>query len=127
MPRADESGKLDISQLDLDRMPVEVYTTLLGIPADQLSRPPAPERSEESDVVRGMTTSLSTQLTLDGGGSRERAFGQAHGQAAKQEWSEPEELTSLRAEGNRIREIELEIGAFGGLKAVDVSRDYGDS
>lgn len=93
-----------------------MYTALLGIPADQLSNPPPAEQADDS--IKGLTSSLSTQLSLQGGASRERAFNQPVKQA---EWTEPEELVSLRAEGNRIKEIDIEIGSFGGLKVIDVS------
>lgn len=39
----------------------------------------------------------------------------------KPKWTEPEELTVLRAAENRIKELEVEIGLFGGLKTLDVS------
>jgi hypothetical protein len=34
---------------------------------------------------------------------------------------DPEELTAFRAADNRILELEREIGAFGGLRSIDVS------
>ena len=38
----------------------------------------------------------------------------------KEDRSEPEELVGLKASNNEIRELDLEIGAFGGLKSIDV-------
>ena len=35
-------------------------------------------------------------------------------------WVEPEELTAFKASSNRIREIDSEFGAFGGLRTLDV-------
>jgi hypothetical protein len=37
---------------------------------------------------------------------------------------DPEELTAFRAGDNRILELEREIGAFGGLRTIDVSVDF---
>ena len=62
---------------------------------------------------------MSTDLKLEGRGSREQAFGIKA--TAKEEWNDPEELTSFKADHNMIKEIEVEIGAFGGLKVLDVS------
>lgn len=36
-------------------------------------------------------------------------------------WVEPEELTAFKANGNMLKEIDLEVGLFGGLKTLDVS------
>jgi len=41
-------------------------------------------------------------------------------QPTREMWVDPEELTSFTAPDNRILELEREIGAFGGLKVVDV-------
>jgi hypothetical protein len=50
--------------------------------------------------------------------SRDEVFGQGR---KKEAWAEPEELVSLRAGGNEIDKVEVEVGAFGGLKVIDVS------
>ena len=114
---ADKAGKLDIASLNLESLPSTVFTALLGIPAGQLSRPP-PSSAEDTDTIIGLASSISTNLQLEGKGTREQAFGS---KPREEEWSEPEELTSLKADHNLIREIDVEVGAFGGLKVLDVS------
>jgi hypothetical protein len=49
--------------------------------------------------------------------SRDRVFNQP----TRETWVDPEELTAFKAPDNRILEIEREIGAFGGLRSIDVS------
>lgn len=115
------SGKLDLSALELERIPPETYTALLGIPPEDLSNPPdAPSSTPSSKDVKGMTASFSTQLAVaEKSSSREEIFGKGK---RKEEWSEPEaELVAFNVERNRIEVIEREIGAFGGLKTVNVS------
>lgn len=107
-------GKLDIAGLGLDRVPSEVYTELLGLTTDQLSRPP-PSAPAGSDV-RALSSELESKLHVM---SREEAFGQAGRRHAEQ--AEPEEITLFRAGNNQIDQLEVEFGAFGGLTTIDVS------
>lgn len=107
-------GKLDIAGLGLDRVPSVVYTELLGLATDQLSRPP-PAAAAGSDM-RGLSRDLESKLHAM---SREEAFGQAGRKHAEK--AEPEEITLFRAGNNRIDQLEVEFGAFGGLTTIDVS------
>ena len=104
-------GKLDISSLDLERIPADVYTALLGIPADSLSRPPPPPAPKET-AIKTRLTGTAPQTESD----RNAVFNQS----TRETWADPEELTSLKASDNRILELEVEIGAFGGLRSLDV-------
>ena len=107
---ADEIGKLDISSLSLERVPADVYTALLGIPADSLSRPPPRPQPKETALK-----------PLRGGVQNDNDRDAVFNQPVRETWADPEELTSLKVSDNRILELEVEIGAFGGLRTLDVS------
>lgn len=47
-------------------------------------------------------------------------FGTAQ-KSKRDEWVEPEELVGFKASENELRGLDVEFGAFGGLKSVDVS------
>lgn len=104
------TGKIDISSLSLDRIPADVFTALLGIPRDSLARPPTPVQTKEAPIRRlGSTGNDETD--------RNRVFNQT----VRETWADPEELTSFKAGDNRILELDIEFGAFGGLRTLDVS------
>jgi hypothetical protein len=88
-----------------------VYTTLAQIPTDSLSRPASPPRRQES-AIRPYGSTPQRSLPE----RREDVFNQP----TRETWVDPEELTSFKAPDNRILELEIEIGAFGGLKVMDV-------
>ncbi|KAL7422745.1 hypothetical protein Q5752_002037 [Cryptotrichosporon argae] len=116
--KAARSGKLDLASLHLDRLPAQVYTDLLGVPLDSLSRPPSPP-SDQSPALPSLGN-FDSALSL--AEASDRGFG-ANGVRREPAWTEPEELTNLRACDNAISEIEREIGGFGGLKSVDLSKN----
>ncbi|WWC86072.1 uncharacterized protein L201_000943 [Kwoniella dendrophila CBS 6074] len=124
--KAVRSGKLDLCSLSLPSIPIEVYTTLLGLPEEELSNPPTNTKSnvEQSDIPS--KSKLNVNSTPPKGLSRddekELVFG---GKAAKKhnEWIEPEELTSFRISENKLNRIEREIGMFGALERLDLSRN----
>lgn len=98
--------------LDLERIPSEVYSVLLGIPSSNLARPATPEVKD--DKVSSLTRSFQDL----GSGSREEIFRKS---TRKEDvWTECEEVTSLKVSENRIRSLDVEIGAFGGLKVIEV-------
>ena len=108
----DSVGKLDISSLNLNRIPPDVYTTLAGIDTSSLTRPPSPPRPKEAAIRPLGGAGTPRQET------KEAVFNQ---QPAREAWVDPEELTGFKAADNRILELEREIGAFGGLRSIDVS------
>lgn len=114
--------------MSLSALPSDVYTDLLGVPEDELSVPPAkpepvhqaaPPKEVEYDSFGRAISALSLE---DDDTARRLAFGTP---PPKNRWSEPEELTSLRAPDNRILELEVEVGLFGGLKTLDVGGEGG--
>ncbi|KAK4689115.1 hypothetical protein P7C73_g1000, partial [Tremellales sp. Uapishka_1] len=105
-------GKLDIASLKLARVPAEVYTKFLGIPPDSLSHPPSPPRPS-ANLPR------LSGLHIGEEASREQVFGKSSEQR-EEEWVEPEELISFKAGENSIQVLDVEIGAFGGLKTIDL-------
>jgi hypothetical protein len=110
-------GRLDLDSLDLHRIPAETYIHLLGLPAKELTRPPSPPPEPTiGGSVNGLTESFG-RLGQDYELDRNKAFGQKE---QEEQW-DCVELIALRAGDNRIRELEPEIGSFGGLKSIDVS------
>jgi hypothetical protein len=109
------TGKLDITGLNLHRIPVEVYTVLAGIDTESLTRPPSPPRPKEA-AIRPLGSGAATPRQ----DTKEAVFNQP----SREVWGDPEELTAFRAADNRILEIEREIGAFGGLRSIDVSHVF---
>ena len=67
------------------------------------------------DSVKTLTSAFENVDT----GSRREVFGKE--QKREEVWVECEEVTLLKAGENRIDQLDVEIGAFGGLKAIDVS------
>lgn len=84
---------------------------LLGIPAKNLARPPTPP---PVDSLKGVVQSFQNLET----GSRTEVFGKET--RRDDVWVECEEVVSFKASDNRIQRLDFEIGAFGGLKAIDV-------
>ncbi|ORX33803.1 Alpha/Beta hydrolase protein [Kockovaella imperatae] len=109
------SGKLDISSFSLDAVPLEVYTRLLGVPPADLSRKPAPAPDSTPDIRPS-----SHGRSVPAPSSREDVFGIPGREVA---WGEPAELTSLKGGDNVLTELDIEIGAFGGLKSIDFARN----
>ncbi|WWC99490.1 hypothetical protein V866_006393 [Kwoniella sp. B9012] len=117
------SGKLDLCSLSVGAIPPEVYTTLLGIPSEDLSSPP-PKEIPSSDIPKGSV--LDPNSTPPKGLSRDEERSLVFGSKAAprtKEWVEPEELTSFRISENRLQRIEREIGMFGALERLDLSRN----
>jgi hypothetical protein len=101
-------GKLDISGLNLQRVPPDVYIMIGGMDVKSLTRPPSPPRPKES-TIRPL-----------GGAPREESKEAVFNQPTRETWVDPEELTAFKVADNRILELEREIGAFGGLRSIDV-------
>ncbi|WVF70738.1 hypothetical protein IAT40_005532 [Kwoniella sp. CBS 6097] len=121
--RAVRTGKLDLSSMSLDSVPSEIYTTLLGIPPEELSNPPPkPEQSSDIPVARNFDPNAPPPKGLTKDEERALVFGS---KAVKKDdrWEEPEELTSFRIADNTLQRIEREIGMFGGLERLDLSRN----
>lgn len=124
---ADTPGKLDLALLELRQLPHELYIDLLGLPVDELSNPPPAPKKDESVRTPGkpgkgaMEDSFS-RLGFGGDESDEDSRSIVFNQPRPQgKWVEPEELTAFKANGNMLKEIDLEVGLFGGLKNLDVS------
>ncbi|WWC58405.1 uncharacterized protein I303_100945 [Kwoniella dejecticola CBS 10117] len=122
LKKAVRSGKLDLCSLSLPSIPPEVYTALLGIPADELSKPPLKE-IPSSDIPQGseLTVDSTPPKGLSKDDERTMVFGSKT--AKKAEWIEPEELTSMRIAENSLSSLEREIGMFGALERLDLSRN----
>ncbi|WVR05734.1 hypothetical protein IAU60_002759 [Kwoniella sp. DSM 27419] len=122
--RAAMSGKLDLCAMSLEAVPSQVYTTLLGIPAEELSSPPSTDNAQPDDLPKAQTFDpfkpIAKGLSKDD--ERAQVFG---AKAVKKDdrWVEPEELSSFRMADNKLVQLEREIGMFGGLERLDLSRN----
>ncbi|KAL1413379.1 hypothetical protein Q8F55_001140 [Vanrija albida] len=110
--RARRTGKLDISSLGLEAVPPLVYTDLLGMREQDLSRPPVVEVAAKAPLTPLRKSFASLDLE-----DEHAVFGTPE---PKKAWSEPEELVAFRAVDNLLAEVELELGFFGGLKTLDL-------
>ena len=93
-------------------MPAEAFQVLLGISSSNLARPITPE--PEDDSIHSITDSFADLKT----GTRREVFGKE--EKREEVWVECEEVTLFKAGENKIERLDVEIGAFGGLKAIDV-------
>ncbi|OCF32862.1 hypothetical protein I316_05499 [Kwoniella heveanensis BCC8398] len=121
--RAARTGKLDLSSMSLDSVPSEIYTSLLGIPPEELSNPPPrPEALTDLPSARNFDPNAPPPKGLTKDEERALVFGS---KAVKRDerWEEPEELTSFRIADNKLQRIEREIGMFGGLERLDLGRN----
>ncbi|WVQ97096.1 hypothetical protein IAU59_004206 [Kwoniella sp. CBS 9459] len=121
--RAARTGKLDLSSMSLNSVPSEIYTTLLEIPPEELSNPPPkPEASSDIPSARMFDPNAPPPKGLTKDEERALVFGS---KAVKRDerWEEPEELTSWRIADNALQRIDREIGMFGGLERLDLSRN----
>lgn len=105
-------GRLDISNLDLHRIPPEAFSVLVGISPSNLERPPTPEPVD--DQVKRLGHSFGSLDTND----RKAVFGKDT--RRDEPWVECAELVGMKAGENRIKRLDIEIGAFGGLKGIEV-------
>ncbi len=98
--KAMTTGRLNICSMELEQLPEQLYTKILGMPLHELSR------SAGGATPRGPRD----------------AFGQVHDDDGPAIPSyEIEDLTQLKASSNMIKEIDSEIGFFGALRILDVS------
>ncbi len=100
------TGKLNICSMELERLPKELWTKVLGMPERELSRPPTPP--PELSTPRAGAGVFGQPLNVD--------------EDVVPSY-EVEDLTQLKAASNMIKDIEGEIGLFGSLKILDVSSD----
>ncbi|WVO13174.1 hypothetical protein L204_100786 [Cryptococcus depauperatus] len=117
--KAAKSGKLDLSALELESLPSKVYTSLLGLGAEELSKPP-PLPQPVAPKPRPSASPFAIDDDLERI-ERDEVFGSV--QKKEDTWSEPEELTTLKAGSNKIVDVDKEIGMFGGLKILDLSNN----
>ncbi|AAW42699.2 hypothetical protein CNC04030 [Cryptococcus deneoformans JEC21] len=128
LKKAAKSGKLDIASLELERIPPKVYISLLGLSTTDLSNPPPPPSPPRESLAASRsrtaigTSPFAVDDEIDVDNSQQ---GLAFRTWRKEEdiWSEPEELTTLRIGNNKLVEIDREIGMFGGLKILDLSKN----
>lgn len=101
------SGRLDIGNLTLDRLPKEIWTKMVGMEESELSIPYTRTSSPADKAIHAMRRS----------------------EAAEEEkvpdvpFYEQVDLIHLRASGNEIMFIEPEIRTLAGLKVLDVSAE----
>lgn len=121
-------GKLVIpANLDksLDQLPTAMYTLLLGIPLDELSRKvPAPSHQplNRSALAGSSPDTLSDRLAdLELGGNKDEVFGTETKDEEVGGFIGAMDLEVLKVTNQQLARLDLELGLFGGLKIIDVS------
>lgn len=110
-------------------LPPSLYTTLLSIPAKELSRkPPRPPAVTAPNFSLStpdkLAARLDSALSLQ---EEEGVFGGKSVRAREEEESEGwigfgTDLETLKVVAHELEELDLELGLFGGLKVIDVSQ-----
>ncbi|BEI81852.1 hypothetical protein CcaverHIS002_0210120 [Cutaneotrichosporon cavernicola] len=120
--KARHSGKLDLMSLDLPNIPADVYTDLLGIPEDDsptLHRSATRQRApQESRACRRLTHWPSATSVM-----RMRAHAPSEPRPPRNHGASPRKLTSFKAGINRIKEVDIELALFGGLRTLDLNHN----
>ncbi|CDZ98640.1 Rossmann-like alpha/beta/alpha sandwich fold [Phaffia rhodozyma] len=132
--RAAETGKLVIPttlEKPIDQLPLSLYTLLLGIPVDELSRKvPAVTSSRPLWPSTGAETGTRTieemsdrlaSLGLEG--SKEDVFGTSTKEPAEREvggFIGGTDLEVLKVTNQELSSLDPELGLFGGLKHLDL-------
>ncbi|KAL7410899.1 hypothetical protein BDY24DRAFT_397980 [Mrakia frigida] len=127
--KAHESGRLVIPTTltpPLKFLPPSLYTTLLSIPAKELSRkPPRPPAVTAPNFSLStpdkLAARLDSALSLQ---EEEGVFGGKSVRAREEEESEGwigfgTDLETLKVVAHELEELDLELGLFGGLKVID--------
>ena len=94
-------------------MPPEVYSVLLGINPKTLTRPPSPPPVAQPKL-------RNDPFAIDEIDDEDRTAVFGKDLIKEHSWEECEEVVQFKASRNRIDQVDLEIGAFGGLKGFDV-------
>lgn len=110
----------------LEHIPLAMYTLLLGIPPDELSRkPPKPTKAPLSPFPGSRSSSSMLAQGMDALSlGKEDVFGEEQEDEQVGGFIGGRDLEVLKVGGQALTELDLELGLFGGLKALDVRSLY---
>lgn len=118
------TGRLDVANLMLRRLPRELWTRILGLEADDLpfsvvddGRP-----RDEGPVFFGSAEEGGEDAVPPHELERRRKA--AEEEVMNVPFYEIQDLTVIRASGNSIGVVEEEVGLVGALRVLDVSRAF---
>lgn len=114
----------------LTHLPIALYTLLLGIPAAELSRKPPASSATKSAAspfpaaARARNGSSSLDDTLDAlslvDADEDDVFGERQEEEAVGGFIGGRDLEVLKVAGQALETLDLELGLFGGMRALDV-------
>lgn len=106
----------------LEHIPLAMYTLLLGIPPAELSRkPPKPTKAPLSPFPGSRSSSSMLAQDMDALSlGKEDVFGEEQEDEQVGGFIGGRDLEVLKVGGQALTELDLELGLFGGLKALDV-------
>ncbi|GHJ86970.1 hypothetical protein NliqN6_3372 [Naganishia liquefaciens] len=109
------TGRLDVANMSLSRLPRELWTRILNLSGDDL--PDDLPSDDRITIPCGQAVSEANDFSPEEAHRRRRA---AEDEIMRVPFYQVEDLSVIRASGNEIRVIEPQIGLIGGLKVLDV-------
>lgn len=112
------TGRLDVANMSLDRLPKELWTKILNLSGDDLPQYDEPSKLFVSRQLDGLQLEDGAEVPPHELERRRRA---AEDEIMSVPFYEVEDLAVIKASGNSLTFVESQIGMVGALKNLDVS------
>lgn len=112
------TGRLDVANMSLDRLPKELWTKILGLSGHDLPHYDEPTKSLLSQQLDELQLEDGAEIPPHELERRKRA---AEDEIMNVPFYEVEDLAVIKASGNSLTFVEAQIGMVGALKNLDVS------
>lgn len=116
--KAMTTGRLDVANMSLDRLPKELWTKILNLSGDDLPQYDEEQKPLTVQPLNGLQLAYETQLPPHELERRKRA---GEDEIMNVPFYEVEDLAVIKASGNALTFVEAQIGMVGALKSLDVS------